>query len=141
MHILYVTAGLPFTSAEPYIIPEILEVQKRGHRVTVVPIRPRGSFAYEEARALNECAISQPVLSLSIIARAVAEIVRAPASVVRVARLLTASRNFRILFKNLVVFPKGLWLAYVVKRQAVDHIHAHWAGTSATAALVASVGS
>jgi len=37
------------------------------------------------------------------------------------------------------VFPKGLWLARVARQQSIDHIHAHWASTSATAALVASV--
>lgn len=141
MHILFITAGLPFSSVESHIIPEILEVQRRGHRVTVVPIRPRGSFVHEDARQLIESAITQPVLSLSIVCKALAEIARAPALLVRSARLLAASRNLHILFKNLAVLPKGLWLAYLVKRRAVDHIHAHWAGTTATAALIANAGS
>jgi glycosyltransferase involved in cell wall biosynthesis len=139
MHILYITVDLPFTSVESFIIPEILEVQRRGHRVTVVPIRPRGSFVHEDARPLLESAITQPVFSLSIVCKALAEIARAPALLGRYARLLAASRNLRIFFKNLAVFPKGLWLADIVKRRAVDHIHAHWAGTTATAALVANV--
>src|SRR5260370_41785968 len=139
MHLLYVTAALPLTSGETFITPEILAVQKRGHRVTVVPVQPRSSFVHEDALPLAGSSIAEPVLSLSIVAGALAEIVRAPAFVVRSARLLARSRNVRILFKNLAVFPKGLWLAHVARRKGVDHIHAHWAGTSATMALVASV--
>ncbi len=44
-----------------------------------------------------------------------------------------------MLLKNLAVMPKGLWLARVARQRGVDHIHAHWAGTSATVALIASV--
>jgi colanic acid/amylovoran biosynthesis glycosyltransferase len=139
MHLIYVTAALPLTSGETFITTEILEVQKRGHRVTLVPVQPQGSFVHEDARPLTGCSIVKPVLSLSIVAGALAEIVREPTLVLRSLRLLARSRNVRILIKNLAVLPKGLWLAGVVRQLAVDHIHAHWAGTTATMALVASV--
>jgi glycosyltransferase involved in cell wall biosynthesis len=47
------------------------------------------------------------------------------------------SRNAEILAKNLAVYPKGLWLAHLAREWGADHIHAHWAGTTATLALVA----
>src|SRR5437867_362840 len=137
MHLVYVTAGMPFTFDETYIIPEILELQKRGHRVTVIPIRPLRPIFHEDARALTT--IAQPVLSLPIIGNALAEIVRAPSLVLRSALLLVTSRNARVFVKNLAVFPKGLWLARVARRKGVDHFHAHFASTSATVALVASI--
>jgi glycosyltransferase involved in cell wall biosynthesis len=43
-----------------------------------------------------------------------------------------------MLLKNLLVFPKGLWLARLIRRWEADHIHAHWAGTTATLAMVAA---
>jgi colanic acid/amylovoran biosynthesis glycosyltransferase len=139
MNLLYVTAALPLSFGETFIVPEILELQKRGHRVTVIPIRPRRPVAHEDARRLTEFTIAEPLLSLSVIGKALAEIVRVPTLAVRAAWLLTKSRSLRVLVKNLAVFPKGLWLARVARRQRFDHIHAHWASTSATAALIASV--
>ena len=139
MHLLYVTAALPFSFGETYIVPEILEVQRRGHRVTVIPIRPRRPVIHEDARLLIDSTIAEPVLSLSIVGKALASVVRTPSLAVRSALLLATSRNVHVLLKNLVVFSKGLWLARVARRRGVDHIHAHFASTSATAALVASV--
>ena len=136
MHLVYVTAAMPLSRDETYIVPEVLELQRRGHQVTVIPLRPHHPAFHKDARALTT--IAQPVLSLSIICNAVAEMVRAPRLVIRSARLLVTSRNARILLKNLAVFLKGLWLARVAKRESVDHLHAHFASTSATVALVAS---
>ena len=139
MHLAYVTVALPFNCDETYIIPEILEIQRRGHRVTVIPIRPRLTVVNKDARPLIESTIAEPLLSLCIVAHALAETVRAPALALRSLLLLATSRNIRVLLKNLAVFPKGLWLAGVAKREGVEHIHAHFASTSATVALVASV--
>src|SRR5262249_25704898 len=44
----------------------------------------------------------------------------------------------RILAKNVAVFPKGLWLGRRLRALHVDHLHAHWASTSSTMALIAS---
>lgn len=137
MHLVYVTAAMPFGVDEAFIVPEILELQKRGHQVTVIPLRPCRSVFHEDARALTT--ISQPLLSLSVVGGALAEIMRVPTRALRSALLLKTSRNVRVLGKNLAVFPKGLWLAKVAKRENVDHIHAHFASTSATVALVASI--
>lgn len=138
MHLLYVTAALPYSFEETYIVPEILELQRRGHRVTVIPIRPHGTVIHEDARLLTDSTIAEPVLSRSILGNAIAEIVRAPTLALRSALLLATSRNIRIFLKNLAVFPKGLWLARIARRQGVEHIHAHFASTSGTAAMVAS---
>ena len=137
MHLVYVTAAMPLSFDETFIVLEILEFQKRGHQVTVIPIRPLRPVFHADARALTT--IAQPVLSLSIVGKALAEIVRAPTLALRSALLLATSRNIRVLLKNLAVFPKGLWLARLARQQGVDHIHAYWAGTSATAGLVASL--
>jgi colanic acid/amylovoran biosynthesis glycosyltransferase len=137
MHLVYVTAAMPFSLDETYIVPEILELQKRQHQVTVIPLRPLRPVFHEDARALST--IAHPVLSLSIVGNALAEIVRAPTLALRSALLLARSRNVRVLLKNLAVFPKGLWLARVARREGVDHFHAHFASTSATVALIASI--
>jgi glycosyltransferase involved in cell wall biosynthesis len=137
MHLVYVTTAMPFSLDETFIIPEILELQKNGHQVTVIPIRPLRTVFHEEARVLTT--INQPVISLSIVGNALAEIVRAPTLALRSALLLATSRNIRLLLKNFAVLPKGLWLARIVRQQGIDHIHSYWAGTTATVGLVASL--
>ncbi len=137
MHLVYVTSALPFSFEETFIVPEILELQRRGHRVTVIPIRPRRAVIHEDARRLTDSTIAKPVLSPAILGHALAEIVRAPTLALRSAWLMATSRNIRVLLKNLAVFPKGLWLARIARQQGVDHIHAHFASTSGTVALIA----
>jgi colanic acid/amylovoran biosynthesis glycosyltransferase len=136
--IIYITAQMPFGSGETFFGPEILEILRRGHRVTVVPIRPRRLITHEDARSLTEFSTVEPVLSLSVIGGALAEIRRAPLLVTRCALQLAAARSVGVFLKNLLVFPKGLWLARVARQAGADHIHAQWASTTATAGLVAS---
>jgi glycosyltransferase involved in cell wall biosynthesis len=138
MHLVYITAEMPFGSGETFFAPEIREILKHGHRVTVVPIRPRRLASHDDARSLIGFSIAEPVLSLSVLGGALAEIMRAPLRVTRCARQLASARSIGVFLKNWVVFPKGLWLAGVAKRIGADHIHAQWASTSATAGLVAS---
>lgn len=139
MNLVYVTVELPFGTDEPWIVPEIVELQNRGHRVTLVPIRPSRKIVHEDARRLIGTTIAEPLLSRSVLAGALAETVRAPRRVLRSALLLAGSRNGRVLLKNLAVFPKGLWLARLARERDVDHIHAHFASTNATIALVAGL--
>jgi glycosyltransferase involved in cell wall biosynthesis len=40
--------------------------------------------------------------------------------------------------KNVIVLPKALWLARVATEWGADHIHAHWAGCTASMAWAAS---
>jgi glycosyltransferase involved in cell wall biosynthesis len=138
MHLVYVTCALPFSTEETWIVPEILELKKRGHRITVIPIRPRDKVFHDDARILTTSTIAKSLLSFSVLASALAETVRAPMLVLKSALLLATSRDFRIFLKNVAIFPKSLWLARLAREQAVDHIHAHFASTNATVALVAS---
>jgi len=136
MRLVYVTVAMPFGPDEAFIVPEIVEIQKRGHRVTVVPLRPQSGMPHGDARPL--IAVAEPLLSWGIVAGAIAELWRAPLLSARTARLLLASRSAGVLLKNLAVLPKGLWLARLARKQRIDHIHAHFASTTATVALIAS---
>jgi colanic acid/amylovoran biosynthesis glycosyltransferase len=139
LNLIYVTAALPFGPEETWITPEIVELESRGHRVTVIPIRPSREIVHEDARRLTGSTIAEPLLSPSVLGSALAEIVREPTRTLRSALLIAHSRNGRVLLNNLAVFPKGLWLARLARRQNVDHIHAHFASTNATVALVAGL--
>jgi glycosyltransferase involved in cell wall biosynthesis len=138
MRLLYVTASLPYGSGEAFILPEIAALEQRDNEVWIVPVKKRGDVIHDDALALLERTVCPALLSWSIAGAAVVEALRAPRRSAAALALLFRSRSLSVLLKNLTVFPKALWLSRFLREQQVDHIHAHWAGTSATVALTAS---
>jgi len=138
MRLVYVPSSLPFGVEEAFIIPEIEELTRQGHKVIIVPMYPRGPVLHDDAKALIGHTVARPVLSPGIVKAALLESLRAPAKVFRILGWLFQSRSFTILLKNLAIYPKGLWLARLARERKADHIHAHWAATTATMALIAS---
>lgn len=136
MRLVYVTAGLPNSFDETFIVPEVLELERRGHRVKVVPVRPRRGVFHADARRLS--AVAHHPLAATVMLGALREIGSSPRRCVRAARVVLRSRSVGILLKNLLVLPKALWLARRLRVERIDHVHAHWAGTSATVAMIAS---
>lgn len=138
MKILYVTAGLPYSSGqEEFFIPEITELTRRGHRLLIVPRQKMGSIGGAEARQLLGAAKVLPLLAPGIACSALFEFRRRPLSCVR--DLWTACSGGEVVkrAKNLAVFPKALWLARTAREFAAQHIHVQWLGTTANMALVA----
>jgi glycosyltransferase involved in cell wall biosynthesis len=138
LRVVYVTAQLPFGSTEAFIVPEVVALDDQGCKVSLIPVRPKGGLVHDDARPLLQDAVLLPLLSPRIVAGAALEFARSPLRSARTLASLTEARSLRILAKNLVVCPKGLWLARHARKAGIDHIHAHWGGTSATVALVAA---
>lgn len=138
MRLIYVPSSLPYGLEEAFIIPEIEELAGQGHKVIIVPMYPRGPVLHDDAKALMEHTVAWPVLSPGIVKAAIVESLRAPTKVFGVLGWLFQSRSLMILLKNLAVYPKGLWLGRLAREWKADHIHAHWAATTATMALIAS---
>jgi colanic acid/amylovoran biosynthesis glycosyltransferase len=138
LKVIYVTAQLPYGPNEPFIIPEIIELGRQGISVTVVPTRPLGSLVHDDAHPLLDNTVITPLFSVRVLGAAALELTQHPGAAVTALLNLAGSRSLRIFLKNLAVYPKGLWLGRYARRTAVEHIHAHWAGTSSTLAMVAS---
>jgi colanic acid/amylovoran biosynthesis glycosyltransferase len=138
MRIIYITSSMPYGAVETFVISEVEEVRKQGHDVLIVPMHPRGPVLHTDTKPLLEYVSSQPLLSPRIAKWAAEVFVRAPIRTFRALSWLLRSRSAKVLLKNLAVYPKGLWLARLAREWRADHIHAHWAATTATMALVAS---
>jgi colanic acid/amylovoran biosynthesis glycosyltransferase len=138
MRIIYVTSSMPYGTVETFVISEVEEVRKQGHEILVVPMYPRGSALHSRAKPLLEYVCAQPLLSTPIVKGAAEAFVRAPYRTFRALSWLFRARSAKVILKNLVVYPKGLWLARLAREWRADHIHAHWAATTASMALVAS---
>jgi colanic acid/amylovoran biosynthesis glycosyltransferase len=138
VRIIYVTSSMPYGPAETFLISEVEEVRKQGHEVLVVPMYPRGSVLHTDAKPLLEYVCAQPLLSPPIAKGAAEAFVQDPLRTFRALSWLFRGRSAKVLLKNLAVYPKGLWLARLAREWKADHIHAHWAATTASMALVAS---
>lgn len=137
MRIVYVTSSFPFGRTEGFLAPELEELRRQGHHARVVPIQPGGPVLHATHRTLDDTEATG-VASPRVIAAALVQIASAPLRCARAALQVTRSRSAFVLLKNLAVLPKGLWLATVATRFRADHIHVHWASTSATVGLIAS---
>lgn len=138
MRLLYVTSSLPYGPGEAFVIPELTELIRRGHAVTIVPAYGRGAVVHDDARPLVGAATRRRLVSPAIARDAVLELLRAPRRVLRAAFLVTRSRDRRILAKNLAVLPKAIALARLLRERRTEHVHAHWGSTSSTVAFLAS---
>jgi colanic acid/amylovoran biosynthesis glycosyltransferase len=137
MRLLYVTSTFPYGEGEGFLVPEVAALGRLGHELTVAPLRRRRSVVHADAQRLPVRIEAEPLLSSRVLRAAAGELARSPGACARLLRELLGSRTPRILGKNLLAFPKALWLARRARELEVEHIHAHWAATTATLALVA----
>ncbi len=138
MRLIYVTAGFPTGSGEAFFAAEIEALRELGHDVRIVPIRGRGQVVHDDAQALLRFAVVRPLLDATIVWTAFTEFARRPGPVAAALGAVLRARSLRVSLKNLAVAPKALWLAALARSLRAEHIHAHWAGTTASAALIAS---
>ena len=131
------TSSLPHGPLEAFVLPEIAALARLGHDVWVVPMYPRGEIVHEDATPHLERTLSEPLLSARLAAAGARELPRSPGRALALLRRSAATRP-RLAVKNLAVYPKALWLAGRIRELRADHVHAHWAATSATLAMTAA---
>ena len=137
MKILYVTTKLPFGHTEAFAISEINALQRAGHEVRLAPCTTPGDIVHGDAAQLLPLTHVEPLISRNILNGLGAELRRAPRHSLRAVAKTLGERK-RTSLKNAAVAPKGAWLAGVARAWGADHIHAYWASTPATVALIAS---
>ena len=118
------------------MVPEIEQLVQSGHEVLVIPRSPRGKIIH--GHELVELAQREALYSGRVLKAAAAATLASPRQTAAAVRPLLRSRSPRVALKNLTIVPKALWLAGVAARWKADHIHCHWAGTTATMAMLAS---
>jgi len=134
------TSQVPWGMSEAFVLTEIAELKRRVGALVVVPVRPRGAMFHGElAREVGENAVRIPLLSVAVIAGAIAMCVRSFRRVVQtLIEVIVGSDSWGVLMRNLAVFPKALYVTGVVQEFGAEHIHAHWASVPATMAFVVS---
>ncbi len=136
MRLGYVTASFPYGPGESFLAPELAALERLGVAVTVLPLFPRGPWRSDWAPSAGVTTAATGLISGPVLARAGGMLARRPIATARQAAHLGRGA-VRHAAKNLAVLPKALWLASTVERLRCDHVHVHWAGTTASAAMVA----
>jgi glycosyltransferase involved in cell wall biosynthesis len=134
MKILYVTASFPYGPGEAFICPELEGLRRLGHELRVAPLWPRGPLVHEEAQAWRSATVTRT--HLGVMRAALGQAWRRPQAAGRLLWTMLGARTWRLQLKNLLAYPQGLWLAQYAAAWGADHIHVHWAATTATMGLV-----
>lgn len=138
MKLAYITASFPFGEGETFLIPEIEALKEHVNRIIVIPLFPRGRPRTEwSPMAPTVLVLNEKLISLPVLWSAIKTSIRHPVRTYSALRCIVKLPVKHIL-KNCAVIPKAIWLVGQIERQGITHIHAHWAGTSSTMAMLAS---
>lgn len=141
MRLIYITVRTPLGCGEEFIIPEMKEVITQGHELLIVPRSPMSRYvSHSDAADLQNFCVYQRGLSSAVFRACIQELTsRNGGHCLRLLfHIFCQSRTLFVLLKNLFVFPKAIWIAHLARTWRADHIHAHWALSTATMAMIAS---
>jgi glycosyltransferase involved in cell wall biosynthesis len=137
MRLVYITTHFPFGHDETFFEPEVRSLARAVERLYVMPVRPRvprSSFG-----DLGAVDVYLPQSGYSTWLLAFEEFRRSPkAALSAFAAIVGPVYRTAAKIKNVLLFPKALATAQVLRRIGVDHIHAQWITTSSTVALIAA---
>ena len=133
--ILYITAFTPFGTGETFIIEELCAIKEFHKEILIIPRNPTKQIYHQKAKDLKADTVWLPLFNRAIILQLFVCFFS-----LRFWRTLQSifkeSRSLGVFYKNLTVLPKSLYIARLLQKRNVFHIHAHWAGTTATMAYV-----
>jgi glycosyltransferase involved in cell wall biosynthesis len=141
MKIVYVLGAFPSLTTT-FVDREILETQRRGIELVLVSMRKLAPFdmSAEIARLAEATKYLLPAPWFGCLrAHLRFALVRPRAYLTALVYLLTRWHpNLSAWIRTLFYFLVGVWAAELLRGEAVDHIHAHFANRATTVAMVAS---
>jgi len=138
MKIAYITVQTPFGRKETFVLEEMLAISELGIELVIVPRNPPKEIFHKESRNLLNLTIWLPLFDWKIFSSFLRALIFRPRLWYMLWMTIRRSRSLKILAKNLIVIPKAVFIASLFKQKGIEHIHAHWASTTATMALVIS---
>ncbi len=136
--IAYITVTAPYGLQESFVLTEMLALKENGADLLIIPRDKIGDeLFHKKAEPLFADAIATPLIDFSIALSCLKYILRHPISFLRIIhKIAIKARSIKIAFKNLAILPKSIYFAAILSRKSIDHVHAHWASTTATMAYI-----
>ena len=137
MRLAYITTHFPFGHDETFFEPEVRSLAQSVERLYVLPTRPRTPrSAFGELGSVD---VYIPAGGSSTWSLAFKECwIHPRAALSAFAAVVGPQYRFAAKCKNVLLFPKALATAQVLRRIGIDHIHAQWITTSSTVAWIAA---
>ena len=132
MKIAYITAQTPFGCGETFILEEIIAIKELGADVLVIPRNPRKNVYHQEAQQLLSCTVWLPLMNWRILREFAKEMLLNHKLRHLLLEVIRNSRTPKILAKNIAVIPKAVFIAGLIRKKDIDHIHVHWGSTTST---------
>ena len=137
MRVLYITTSFTALSST-FITREISDLRKLGLKIFLLATKPTKSKPATEPEAdLNGCRFIYPAPLFPVIGGIVQVIFRSPTRFVKCLQLIIISnkdtflKKLKLFYQLLVVCRHAEW----IRREDIDHIHAHFATTPTTFAM------
>ncbi len=141
MRLAYLTASFPYGAGESFISPELEYHLSENNAIVLCPLWARGNLTHEKLLKRDSLImLDGRFITLKMLLYLIRFICVKPVAFLRILNLVYKSK-LRHLGKNVLLIPKALFIARMVKRYEVDHIHVHWSSTTATAGMIASIAS
>ncbi len=140
LRLAYLMSRFP-KATETFILYEILELERLGHRVEIFPlVREREAVVQPGAADLVARAHDFRPWSRTVLAAQLHWLRRRPRRYMAVwlAAVRGTIRSPKFLVRSMVAVPIGAAIGRRVEELGIEHIHAHWATHPALAAYVAS---
>ncbi len=138
MKIGFITQQIPYGKGEGFVLVELEEFVRRHGDIVVIPVRPEKTTFHQVSPSLIDSTIRLPLLSVTLVFELFKFAIGHFSAFCALLSMLQKSRTSPILLKNLLVLPKAIYVASQVRRLNIDHLHAYWASTSATVAMIAA---
>jgi colanic acid/amylovoran biosynthesis glycosyltransferase len=139
--VVYVIPAYPPASSQPFVVNEMVEVQRSGHRLIVLPLHAGSdtTVAHGTFAELRPDRILPPrLVDVATLGRALIALLRHPVRCLRVLAGLhrAAGLNPWSHARLLAITPKALAATRLLAAERVDHIHAHFANHTADCAAI-----
>jgi len=138
MKILYITAQTPWGRGETFIIEEMLALKKNNVTLSIIPRNPSKKIFHKEAKELLENSIWLPLIDFKMAICFLRTLITKASLWKILGSVLIHSRNPWIFIKNLAVFPKSIFIAKIIRKENIEHVHVHWGSTTATMGYIIS---
>lgn len=137
--IVYVTSHFPFGKSEVWAANEINSLLELGNEVIIIPRTGKGKIINKDSMKFTPNLIDLPFLNWSIFIFLISTILFNPFQFFKLLIEITKQSNTMIDFvKGIVILPKSLFLAKILKHSAIDHIHSFSTTSSAVIAFLLS---
>ena len=137
--IVFITASFHFGKAEIWAINELNSLLELGNEITVIPRTGKGKIINQDAGKFTSNSIDLPFLNWNIFIFLLKTILFKPLLLLKLLiENINQSNNIIDFVKGLIILPKSLFLAKILKGRKVDHIHSYQTTSTAFMAFIIS---